>query len=56
MRKEHEAMDPSRMVIVLQVSGGGALVWRAFNWLTLCLYQYLNALMPEHTLTLFMRS
>ncbi len=34
-RKEHESMDPSRLVSTVQASGGGLMVWGIFSWHTL---------------------
>ncbi len=34
-RKEHESMDPSRLVSTVQAGGGGVMVWGIFSWHTL---------------------
>ncbi len=33
--KEHESMDPSCIVLTVQASGGGVMVWGIFSWHTL---------------------
>ncbi len=33
-RKEHESMDPSCLVLMVQASGGGLIVWGIFSWHT----------------------
>ncbi len=33
--KEHESMDPSCLVSMVQAGGGGVMVWRIFSWHTL---------------------
>ncbi len=33
--KEHESMDPSCLVSMIQAGGGGVMVWRIFSWHTL---------------------
>ncbi len=33
-RKEHESMDPSRLVSTVQAGGGGVMVWGIFSWHT----------------------
>ncbi len=32
-RKEHESMDPSCLVSMVQAGGGGVMVWGRFSWL-----------------------
>ncbi len=34
-RKEHESMDPSCLVSMVQATGGGVMVWGIFSWYTL---------------------
>ncbi len=34
-RKEHESMDPSCLVSMVQAGGGGVMVWGIFSWHTL---------------------
>ncbi len=34
-RKEHESMDPSCLVSLVQAGGGGVMVWGIFTWHTL---------------------
>ncbi len=34
-RKEHESMDPSCLVSMVQAAGGGVMVWGIFSWRTL---------------------
>ncbi len=34
-RKEHESMDPSCLVSMVQAGGGGVIVWGIFSWHTL---------------------
>ncbi len=34
-RKEHENMDPSCLVSMVQAGGGGLMVWGIFSWHTL---------------------
>ncbi len=34
-RKEHESMDPSCLVSMVQDGGGGVMVWGIFSWHTL---------------------
>ncbi len=34
-RKEHESMDPSCLVSMVQAAGGGVMVWGIFSWHTL---------------------
>ncbi len=34
-RKEHESMDPSCLVSMVQAGGGGVMVWDIFSWHTL---------------------
>ncbi len=34
-RKEHESMDPSCLVLMVQAGGGGLMVWGIFSWHTL---------------------
>ncbi len=33
--KQHESMDPSRLVSAVQAGGGGVMVWGIFSWQTL---------------------
>ncbi len=33
--KEHDSMDPSCLVSMVQAGGGGVMVWRIFSWHTL---------------------
>ncbi len=35
LRKEHESMDPSCLVSIVQAAGGGVMVWGIFFWHTL---------------------
>ncbi len=34
-RNEHESMDPSCLVSMVQAGGGGVMVWAIFSWHTL---------------------
>ncbi len=34
-RKEHESMDPSCLISMVQAGGGGVMVWGIFSWHTL---------------------
>ncbi len=34
-RKEHESMDPSCLVSMVQTGGGGVMAWGLFSWHTL---------------------
>ncbi len=49
-RKEHESMDPSCLVSMVQAGGGSVMVWEIFSWHTLGPLSTNPALFKYHSL------